>query len=26
MNPVTTMERPHRFACQGCQRTIKLVA
>ena len=26
MNPVTTTERPHRFACQGCQRTIKLVA
>lgn len=26
MNAVTTDERPHRFACQGCQRTIKLVA
>ncbi len=26
MNAVTTTERPHRFACDGCQRTIKLVA
>lgn len=26
MNPVTTMERPHRFACTGCERVIKLVA
>jgi len=25
-NAVTTTERPHRFACEGCQRTIKLVA
>lgn len=26
MNAVTTTERPHRFACEGCQRTIKLIA
>ena len=26
MNPVTSTERPHRFACTGCQRIIKLVA
>ena len=26
MNPVVTNERPHRFACEGCQRIIKLVA
>ena len=26
MNAVMTTERPHRFACDGCQRTIKLVA
>ncbi|HJM54915.1 MAG TPA: hypothetical protein QGI72_01565 [Poseidonia sp.] len=25
-NAVTTTERPHRFACAGCQRVIKLVA
>jgi hypothetical protein len=25
-NAVTTTERPHRFPCEGCQRTIKLVA
>jgi hypothetical protein len=26
MNAVTSVERPHRFACEGCQRIIKLVA
>ena len=26
LNAVTTDERPHRFACNGCQKTIKLVA
>ena len=26
INPVTSVERPHRFACEGCQRIIKLVA
>jgi hypothetical protein len=26
MNAVTTTDRPHRFPCKGCQRTIKLVA
>jgi hypothetical protein len=26
LNAVTTDVRPHRFACSGCQKTIKLVA
>lgn len=26
LNAVTTDERPHRFSCSGCQKTIKLVA
>ncbi len=26
LNAVTTDQRPHRFACSGCQKTIKLVA
>ena len=25
-NPVTSTERPHRFACAGCQRVIRLEA